>query len=41
MLGNKSRLDEIVQSGKLGHCPVHIISTSVFDFVIKHLIYNF
>ena len=41
MLGNKSRLDEIVQPGKLRRCPVHIISTSVFDLVIKHLIYYF
>ena len=41
MLENKSRLDEIVQPGKLGRCSVHIISTSVFDFVIKRLIYYF
>ena len=35
MLGSKSGLDEIVPTGKPGRCPVHIIRTSVFDFVMK------
>ena len=35
MLGNKSRLDEIVRLGKPGRCPVPLIGTSVFDFVTK------